>query len=288
MNILLSIIIPHYNSPEGLNRLLTSIPVRDDFQIIVVDDHSNIDISSIVSLHKSAVLINQDDGVKYAGAARNKGIVHASGDYILFADSDDYFVKGAFDILESYYKNNYDVVFFSPVSINEDGSKSLRHLKYKKLVDDFLNCGKDNILYEFFVPWSKLISRSFLLSNNITFDEIIASNDVMASLKIGFYASSYHISNETIYCVVESSSSLTKQVSEQVVDSRFNVLCRYNDFICININPDRQLSVSSSLSRALKISFYKFLSVLFFSLHKKYPIFPNMDGWSRWFNRLIK
>lgn len=288
MNIKLSIIIPHYESPDGLKRLLHSIPERDDFQIIIVDDHSTVDVSDIVSLHKSAELLIQDQGFKYAGAARNKGILNAQGDYIIFADSDDYFVNGAFDLLEPYLKLKYDVVFFNPVSINEDGSSSIRHLKYRKLITDFINLGKDNVLYEYFVPWSKLINRSFLITNDITFDNVIASNDVMASLKIGFYADTFHVTNDIIYCVVESSNSLTKQFSEEVVDSRFDVLCRYNEFIRSNISFNRQLSVSSSLSRALKISFYKFLSVLFFSLHKKYPILPNKDGWSRWYKRLTK
>lgn len=36
-----SIIIPHYNIPELLQRCLDSIPERDDVQVIVVDDNSD-------------------------------------------------------------------------------------------------------------------------------------------------------------------------------------------------------------------------------------------------------
>ena len=36
-----SIIIPHKNSPELLNRCLASIPQRNDIEIIVVDDNSD-------------------------------------------------------------------------------------------------------------------------------------------------------------------------------------------------------------------------------------------------------
>ena len=35
-----SIIIPHYNSPNLLKRMLNSIPEREDIEIIVVDDCS--------------------------------------------------------------------------------------------------------------------------------------------------------------------------------------------------------------------------------------------------------
>ena len=47
--ILYSIIIPHYNSPDLLLRLLKTIPVREDLEVIVVDDNST-NFSNIVSL----------------------------------------------------------------------------------------------------------------------------------------------------------------------------------------------------------------------------------------------
>ena len=37
----LSIIIPHYNTPDLLGKLIDSIPDTDDIQIIVVDDRIN-------------------------------------------------------------------------------------------------------------------------------------------------------------------------------------------------------------------------------------------------------
>lgn len=39
-----SIIIPHYNIPDLLQRLLDSIPQREDIEIIVVDDNSSSDV----------------------------------------------------------------------------------------------------------------------------------------------------------------------------------------------------------------------------------------------------
>ena len=39
-----SVIIPHKNIPKLLQRCLDSIPVRDDLQVIVVDDNSDLDV----------------------------------------------------------------------------------------------------------------------------------------------------------------------------------------------------------------------------------------------------
>ena len=35
------VVIPHYNSPKLLSRMLKSVPEREDIQIIVVDDCSS-------------------------------------------------------------------------------------------------------------------------------------------------------------------------------------------------------------------------------------------------------
>ena len=43
----LSIIIPHYNIPDLLEKLMSSIPKRDDIQIIVVDDHSDQNVDQL-------------------------------------------------------------------------------------------------------------------------------------------------------------------------------------------------------------------------------------------------
>ena len=44
-----TIIIPHKNIPHLLERLIKSIPVRDDLEIIVVDDHSVLLLMTIVT-----------------------------------------------------------------------------------------------------------------------------------------------------------------------------------------------------------------------------------------------
>lgn len=46
-NIQLSIIIPHYNTPDSLIQLVQTIPVRRDIQILIVDDNSTVDMAPI-------------------------------------------------------------------------------------------------------------------------------------------------------------------------------------------------------------------------------------------------
>lgn len=87
-----SVILPTYNRSHSLVAAMNSVLIQShkDLELIVVDDASTEDIESVV-------LGVGDTRVKYvrraqnggAGAARNTGLAHATGDYIAFQDSDD-------------------------------------------------------------------------------------------------------------------------------------------------------------------------------------------------------
>ena len=115
-NIIYSIIIPHYNVPLLLNRCLKSIPNRPDVQVIVVDDLSpdREKYNEIIpELKRKNVELYVVDEKKRGGHARNIGIEHAKGKWLLFADSDDYFNYCIDDIFDEYADTDYDCVFFN-------------------------------------------------------------------------------------------------------------------------------------------------------------------------------
>lgn len=109
-----SIIVPHYNYLVRLKRLVQSIPQRQDLEIIIVDDCSPNSTNDLCSegLHARASLLRTDTN-RGAGAARNLGLSQASGDWILFADSDDIFVSGAFDSFDNSLDDSADIILFS-------------------------------------------------------------------------------------------------------------------------------------------------------------------------------
>ena len=101
MNYTYSIIIPHYNSPELLKRMLASIPERDDIQILVIDDYSTSEnVSKVKALsHKNLeiVFLKQNRG---AGYARNVGLERVKGKWVSVVDADDVYDKDTFSILD--------------------------------------------------------------------------------------------------------------------------------------------------------------------------------------------
>ncbi|MCF2901343.1 glycosyltransferase family 2 protein [Pseudoalteromonas sp. MEBiC 03607] len=272
MNTTLSIIIPHFNSVDLLSRLLSSIPNDRGYQIIVVDDNSaDFEmVKEIVSNYDSAELYINSSNNKGAGAARNIGLKKAKGDYILFADADDLFVDGAFEIVEQYFKSTFDIVFFSPTSENlNTGLVGGRHLRYSKLIDEYVDNDNEIIRYKFIVPWSKLYSRFFLEKHKIAFDEVIASNDLFFSIKSGCYANAIKVTNSTIYSVSESSSSMTKNKSLDNFNVRFNTVLKCNNFLKSQPGNSYQISFKIFLIRSLKFGPLKFFSVLLTVIKEK-------------------
>lgn len=100
----ISVIIPVYNEEKYLGQCLDSLRYQTlaDIEIICVDDGST-DSSPLIlrnyeKLDKRIKVINQKN--QYAGVARNNGMKHATGKYLLFLDSDDFF---ELDMLEKMF-----------------------------------------------------------------------------------------------------------------------------------------------------------------------------------------
>lgn len=237
----LSIIIPHYNSMDTLKYLINTIPDIPEIQIIVVDDRStqdneNYDIFSKTIKRKNILLLKNTSKNKGAGACRNIGLKHAVGEWILFADSDDFFTHNFFNDLVDYFDSDNDVVFFTPTSIEIDsGKESTRHVAYETLISKYtLKPDTKNTLelrFKFFSPWSKLIKRSLINKYQIKFDEVIASNDILFSTKVGYYMKKFAVTDKTIYCITRNKGSLTTQVSIDVYNSRLNAFIRQSNFL---------------------------------------------------------
>lgn len=237
--ILLSIIIPHFNSPELLLKLIHTIPVKDEIQIIIVDDNSTIDISKereqIVKLTNVTWLRN-DSGVKGAGAARNVGLKHATGKWLLFADADDYFSDNMYEKASAYFDSEYDMVYFFPMGIMlPSGEISHRTDRYSNLVKAFHDAptptNEAELKYSFCTPWSKLIRREVLVRNNIWFDQIKVSNDVMAITKCAYFSKKICADCDTIYYVTRQAKTLTSVTSETDFDTRVDALIRRYVFL---------------------------------------------------------
>ena len=228
----LTIIIPHFNMPQELGRLLDSIGCRDEVQIIVADDHSDQFLDELAvckEIYRHVLFLETDRGKKGAGPARNTALRHAKGKWLLFADSDDLFLPGWFDLLSPYMDTRYDLICFSPTSKKRDGTASKRHERYERLVKNYLSStygGEERLRGHFSGPWSKLIRRSLIERNHIKFDEVFYSADVMFSAKVGYYAGKITAVNTPFYCIIEHEGSMSQNKSGEVFCGRLRIACK--------------------------------------------------------------
>ena len=279
----LSIIIPHKDSWDSLSVLLATTPSADDLEIILVDDRSTTPAKGDGLNHPNLLFVNNDRQAIGAGSARNCGLQHANGEWLLFADSDDAFVPGAFDAIRRQMTSDCDIVFFSPTSVNEEnGQPSNRHTAYAALVEDFCGHPSQWIRFRFHPPWSKLIRRKLIVDNGIQFDETLVANDLVFSLKTGLHAKKIKAVPETIYCVTNNASKgLSNQKSRDFFDIRFNNHVRYNQILKDNGFRKYQMSMLSMHRRALKLDFSKFISSIVKAIAYRQP-FINSGDFAKW------
>lgn len=211
MNINYSFIIPHKNCPDLLQRCVDSIPERDDVQIIVVDDNSDSDKKPALKERKNLQIILLDAAQsKGAGRARNVGLEHAKGKWLVFSDSDDFFVNNLSDFLDAYLNDSHDIIYFNVrecdcydiSKIYAGGNKDRIFKKYKETNNDIYL----RVCYT--EPWGKFIKRKVVTENNIYFQETMAHNDLLFSVKTGLMAGKVCLVDKPLYWYVTREGSI--------------------------------------------------------------------------------
>jgi glycosyltransferase involved in cell wall biosynthesis len=276
-----SIIIPHKNSFKSLLRLCNSISASNDIQIIIIDDCSDFDIVNAIKNNKfnNNVEIIFCDISKGAGGARNIGLNNAKGKWLLFADADDYFTDNFENLLKKYLDSSSDIIYFNTDSLDENGVQTYRHLRYSRLVHDFLNDSiKENSLkYYFTPPWAKMIKRDLIIKNKIKFDEVVASNDVMFSMKMAFFAKNIEACKYVLYMITLSRGSVTQIISKAHFNSKFRTALNANKFLCSIGMKKYQQSILYFLGKSYKFGFVYLMNVILSLLRNKSNIFIGMS-----------
>ena len=233
-----SIIIPHKNIPDRLQRCLDSIPERDDVQVIVVDDHSDtdkVDFEHFPQWKGQNYEYYLTEVGKGAGYARNVGLKYAKGIWILFADADDFFLDNFQLVLSEIPDANIDIVFFDAVAkmMGDAGySHRVDHLNnMHELYDLNPQLASLRFRYLFGEPWCKLIRRDLINRMHICFDETSIHNDTTFSYLVGHYANGIGVNHSKIYCVTDSPGSVSKNQAIDVQFIRTSIFAKKNLFL---------------------------------------------------------
>lgn len=170
MTIRVSIIIPAFDSGKYIRDAIDSALMQGyrDTEIIVVDDGSTDDTIDVVKSYGDRVRLftQQNEG---PGAARNKGVAEARGEYIAFLDSDDYWLPGKLTPQVRYLDQHPEIglVFHGWWHLEADSpeEQAIR----SKLPDLARECDED-AMPSVHVDW---------LYNDLLFDTVVWTTSVM-------------------------------------------------------------------------------------------------------------
>lgn len=214
--IIYSIIIPHYKVPKLLIRCLESIPQRDDVQVIVVDDNSpdaDTYLERFPELNRPNLEFIRTTEGKGAGYARNVGLKHAKGKWILFADADDFYCPGFLDILDEYRESDLEILYFNTLSVNSDTLLSGRNRAAigQQIIGAYDGSGitADNVRFFVFGVWNKMFSLNFVRRYNLTFAELPKGNDQRFVLLASYFAKKWVIDKRALYTLTFRKGSIT-------------------------------------------------------------------------------
>ncbi|WP_455646118.1 glycosyltransferase [Methanosphaera sp.] len=226
-NCKLSVIMPIFNAEiEHLERSIGSVMNQtmgfNNIELILVDDASTKQdtIDFIVNYDNiypniKTILLEENRG---PGNARNIGIEHASTDYIMFLDHDDYYTKNACEILySSIVSDNMDVVGGNYINFTQTNGERVSWdsfgLEYKTTVNSVL----ENINLLKIAPsiWTKIYRKSFLKENNIEFLGYKSGQDLIFSQEVLFHANGIIFIDEVIveYEIRNDDSKASKSLS---------------------------------------------------------------------------
>ena len=199
----ISIIIPSYNSSRYIEKCIISLcqqTFKGSLEIVFVDDSSTDNtiqvIEQLLSRHSYAGLykIVKHSENKGVAAARMTGIFNASGEYILFCDSDDWLDERMCEIMYAEaIKHNSSLVICD----------------YRNIYNNYINISSNNYVEDFLQGlllckctgslWNKLIKRELLLKEGFKYPKASFSEDYVYSIQLAILAENIRYVPKPLY-----------------------------------------------------------------------------------------
>lgn len=184
-NNLVSIILPVYNAEKFLDECLNSILIQtySNFELIIINDGSKDNSLSICQKYKNQdsriLLIDVVNGG--VSKARNIGILHASGDWLCFVDSDDWIGENFVMNFVLKFPDEDCLIVQEITKYSNETFKPTKSYTYKKFeVSDFKELLNHNKILANGYTVSKFYNRKVILEKKIFFDEkLIFAEDLM-------------------------------------------------------------------------------------------------------------
>lgn len=181
-----SIILPVYNVEKYLAECVDSILAQSftDFELILVDDGAKDSSGKICDEYAEkdarVKVIHKENGGQ--ASARNTGFDAASGECVVFIDSDDFVVSDSFlaDLFDKFGESGADIVLYKHAKYFDSLSECTYSFAFADGIDD-----NDELLLElvkrdayYGMAWSKSFKRRIATESNVRFDTSLSCEDM--------------------------------------------------------------------------------------------------------------
>ena len=249
-----SIIIPVYNVEKYIKKCLESIKKQTykNFEAIIVNDGSKQNEKEIIKpflKDKRFKYYEKENGG--LSDARNYGVDYATGDYIIYVDSDDYIERDLLAKINNLVETaNYDVIRYNLNVVSEDGEIILKN-------DDIdLTCDpvKGILLNKYVEPaWLYAYKKDFYLKNKFTFPKGKIHEDFYLTLLVLDKAKNIGVINYNGYNYVQRGTGIMGTKTYEKIKNRVEDFIFHNKYHQKNIKNKYILSYSNR-SLVYKIS----------------------------------
>lgn len=223
---LISIVIPTYNHANYLSKAINSIinQTYENWEAIIIDNHSTDHTHKVVNeFNDKRIKYIKINNSGVIAKSRNAGISKASGDWIAFLDSDDWWVKDKLKICIEYFKNDFDLLYHDlEINSNNRSLISNRLVKSRKLqkpvIIDLLVNGNA-------ISNSSVIVKKSLLKEVGLIDEnkkLVAAEDYNTWLKISNLTDKFfYLPKRLGYYRMHSQSISRKDMSQPIQQATY-------------------------------------------------------------------
>lgn len=250
-----SVLIPAYNAENFIAESIMSVmnQTYPNWEMIIVNDGSTDNTLSILKDYekkdKRIKIINQEN--KGSLMARRVAIEKATGDYICFLDSDDFWENNMLEVLVSRIKQyNPDLILFNHNVVNLKGEiyQTTKHIyndkqgpiKNESLLSDFLMTNKLNNV------WAKVVSKKLLdldVRDYSIYGRLMQSDDRLQSLSLIYNSSKTIYIDETFYNYRTNPESITHNYTFKNLKDTFMTEVANEKFLIENNVGDEYLTI---------------------------------------------
>lgn len=233
-----SVIIPVYNVKDYLEKCVQSVLAQhsDEYEIILVDDGSTdgsgelCDTIAAKNPHCIRVIHKPNGGL---GDARNVGLEHALGDYLVFLDSDDYIDESMLEELSAQIEQTHaDIITFG-FRMDKDGDTSQTMIDPLPEARIFTLEDTPELLLAMPSACNRIYTRKLFLETGIRYPGRVWYEDIRTTTKLFAQAKSIVSVHRPYYYYVVRENSITRNKNiarnREIIDAFDDLLGYYRE-----------------------------------------------------------